>query len=58
MLYSGKKLEVKALQLRCTGKNLEVNLTQDGSPQLQDLGQYYSSMHIFHSIGCSLCVLK
>jgi len=35
-------------------KRLKVDLTQDGSPQLQDLGQYH--LPHFHSIGYSLCV--
>ena len=28
-------------EFRYTGKKLEVDLTKDGSPQLQDLGQYH-----------------
>ena len=37
-------------------KNMEVDLAQHRSPQLQDLGQCHS--HIFHSRDYSLCVLK
>ena len=37
-----------------TGKKLELDFTQDGSPQLQDLGHYHS--HIFYSTAYSHCV--
>ena len=35
---------------------LEVNLTYEGSPQLQDIA--HTTSHFYHSIELHLCVLK